>query len=324
MTKPKSDPNAEPRRCDVCDRPLRYGNKSGICSGTGSTSACKHERMNRDRIAAGLPPYELKTELIGVRAGETCNSWTVLEDGVGVLTKVRCRCECGTERSVLIAALTEGRSKSCGRKCQARRIGNPYLMPGIYGNLEVLETGLRSKDLVRIHCNRCGGDTTKQAFLIKRGISASCGCGRGKWTHGLSQHPLYSTWNSAVDRCTNPSATGYEGYGGQGIKVCDRWMDPAAFIEDILREIGPRPEGRYPDGRPIYTLDRIDVEGNYESGNVRWADKKTQSENRRSVNDLASRERAALAEVERLNRLLESRPRKRRPRTVAISQDVLF
>lgn len=318
MTKPKAPLGTEPRHCDVCGRALRYGNTSGICSGTGSTPACKRERTNRERIAAGLLPHKRREnvpppgELISVRAGEPYNSWTVLEDGWGVTFKVRCRCACGVERPVLIAALTSGQSKSCGRRCEARRAANPYLLPGTYGRLEVLETGLRSKDMVRIHCYKCGRDTTKQAFLIKRSISATCGCGSGKFTHGLSRHPLYGVWNGMWDRCANPKATGYKDYGGRGITVHEPWRDPAVFIEDIEREIGPRPEEVDERGRHLYELDRINNDGNYEPGNVRWADKKTQANNRRSAGSVTLKLDAALAEVERLNRLLASMPAPRK------------
>lgn len=71
-----------------------------------------------------------------------------------------------------------------------------------------------------------------------------------------------------VQRCTNPNNPRYARYGGRGIKVCDRWRDAASFIEDNIA-----------DYRPGLTLDRIDNDGDYEPGNVRWVDYKTQSRN---------------------------------------------
>lgn len=62
-------------------------------------------------------------------------------------------------------------------------------------------------------------------------------------------------------RCSNPNATRYNSYGGRGIRVCTEWVnDFAAF----LAHIGPRPSARH-------SLDRINVNGHYEPGNVRWA-----------------------------------------------------
>ena len=71
-------------------------------------------------------------------------------------------------------------------------------------------------------------------------------------------------------RCLNPRNSAYFYYGGRGIKVCDRWNNS---FENFLEDLGERPEGM--------TLDRIDPNGNYEPGNVRYADAKTQNNNQR-------------------------------------------
>lgn len=96
-----------------------------------------------------------------------------------------------------------------------------------------------------------------------------------KRTHGLSHtHPLYGTWSNMMTRCYNPNFRQFKDYGGRGIAVCDRWHDVRLFVEDIERLIGSRPPGM--------TLDRINVNGNYEPGKVRWATYSEQRRNRRS------------------------------------------
>lgn len=89
---------------------------------------------------------------------------------------------------------------------------------------------------------------------------------------GLRSHPLYKTWAAMITRCEKTTHDNYPRYGGRGIKVCERWHDLALFIADIER-IGARGPGM--------TLDRIDNDGNYESGNVRWATAVVQRANQR-------------------------------------------
>jgi hypothetical protein len=107
----------------------------------------------------------------------------------------------------------------------------------------------------------------------------------GSTRHGLTtrtgEHPLARLWYRILRRCENPSADNFYLYGGRGIRVCERWHDLPTFIADVEAEIGPRPEGRYPSGYPLYSLDRIDNDGDYRPGNMRWATAQEQVANRR-------------------------------------------
>ena len=93
---------------------------------------------------------------------------------------------------------------------------------------------------------------------------------------GLSKHELYNTWHCIIQRCENPDNQHYYAYGARGIKVCERWHSLPDFLHDILQELGPRPPG--------LTLDRFpNRDGDYEPGNVRWATRLQQIQNRRPV-----------------------------------------
>jgi hypothetical protein len=96
--------------------------------------------------------------------------------------------------------------------------------------------------------------------------------------HGFSKRPEFYIWASMHQRCTNPKAKQYEDYGGRGIKVCSRWE----LFDNFIADMGPRPEGKHPSGRAMYTLERKDSNGDYTPSNCVWATYKEQARNKRN------------------------------------------
>jgi hypothetical protein len=86
-------------------------------------------------------------------------------------------------------------------------------------------------------------------------------------------HPIYKIWDGIIQRCLNPNFAGYSNYGGRGIRVCPEWH---GSFEAFASHIGPRPTDKH-------SVDRINNEGHYEPGNVRWATAKEQANNRRNT-----------------------------------------
>ncbi len=124
----------------------------------------------------------------------------------------------------------------------------------------------------------CGKEFKTQINYIKSNHTKSCGCLKKQilkernLVHGFRYHRLYGTWKMMISRCNNQNNIGYKYYGGRGIKVCNRWLQLENFIEDM-----------YPTFKEGLTLDRKNIDGNYEPSNCRWVTKNTQSRNTKKI-----------------------------------------
>lgn len=226
-------------------------------------------------------------------------------------------CDCGTAFQARLLYVIRGRTKSCGclnRDLMAERNRTPEArersraatnkpriltpLPGtrfgrgvVLREVRVTREGGRSGRGLQLACD-CGMIYEALLHNVLRGRTASCGCLHrelttarnqgpeararvrlGTPTHGSRSHPLYQTWSNMRARCYNESRKDFKYYGGRGILVCERWQDIRLFIQDIEAEIGLRPDSR--------TLDRVNNDGNYEPGNVRWATPSEQMRNSR-------------------------------------------
>lgn len=155
-----------------------------------------------------------------------------------------------------------------------------------YGWMYIYTTYRKNgKTYARCNCLRCGKKKlpAKELRNIKSGDSSSCGCYGlervqvANTTHGLKSHTLYRTYRAMVSRCYNPNNTSYRWYGGKGILVYDSWLAPisgvSAFIKYVEKALGPKPTA-------LHSLDRVIGARGYFPGNLRWATKKEQANNR--------------------------------------------
>lgn len=150
---------------------------------------------------------------------------------------------------------------------------------GRYVVLAFAGRGSRSKPRWLCRCD-CGVEKIVGGSNLGR-KTRSCGClyRERRYTANLRHGDFrggrrtkeYRAWESMKRRCLSPKAQSYRWYGKRGIRVCDEWLhDFPAFLKHI---------GRAPS--PKHSIDRIESDGNYEPGNVRWATATEQSRNRR-------------------------------------------
>lgn len=126
---------------------------------------------------------------------------------------------------------------------------------------------------------RCSCGTEKAVRMLRQTddqLSSTCcfACGnKGKVTHGHAskRSRTYTAYHNMLRRCYSPTNEKYPRYGGRGIRVCKRWRGPAGF-SNFVTDMGDAPSGMQ--------IDRIDNDGNYESGNCRWATRIQQARNK--------------------------------------------
>lgn len=150
---------------------------------------------------------------------------------------------------------------------------------GKFGMLTIVGPRIFRKNQKVVCLCDCGRTVAIGYYSVAAGKVKSCGCWNDAQrkisckTHGLSGTHAYNCWRAMVERCNNPKNSCYSYYGGRGVQVHANWVGRGGF-ELWIEHIGEPPTKEH-------TQDRIDVNGNYEPANVRWATRKEQSGNQR-------------------------------------------
>lgn len=187
-------------------------------------------------------------------------------------------CSCGVETIKQYYDVESGKVTSCGHNKENQKLED---LTGVqFKYLTAIENrGFINNQVHYLFKCICGSEIVRMAKEVKRGKIGSCGCMMhtnvgAKPKHGLSKDRLYGIYKGMIRRCYSEHDSSYQYYGGRGIVVCDEWIDEEVGVYNFY-------EWALTNGyHKNLTIDRINVSGNYEPDNCRWADALTQANNK--------------------------------------------